>query len=431
MGTIITVNKETDVQYNHIKVYKPATGTLSPGYGGWGIRERDEELPYRTPVLCAAYPIPGGTNVSNVAFMLSSEEGIVDPYVSFGIWRENNLAPLSLTRVAGFKITETDAGGAWETDVRYTVNFNSIYLTPGSTYTYYMCVYADGLKLHRTDDGATTDGAMFYDDGILPIITDINLATATTISVSNITDTDAALSAEMWGTVTSWELDLDGGCILEEATDWQNVSACTTDSWTNITNIYDEDAASATCGGNGSRIWIDLGNTLDPVTSWQDLADTTTALFPVYDDQGVRACAQVRIVGEIQVAAGELSVEWSDEDSATKPDSGWQNLLTISDVGTFDTTADLPEIARWFKIEEEGTPAVHPAEYSLVDYFRVDQFRIAIDDGEFHVDHSADPHHVWVKNYPLADTVYKTSIGNIAGAESETSEEFTNRINKD
>ena len=423
MGTIIMANKEADVQYNHIKVYKPTTGTISPGYGGWGIRERDEGLAYRAPVLCAAYPIPGGTRVSNVAFMLSDEEGIASPYVSFGIWRENNLAPLVMTRIAGFKIEEGDVG-AWEMDVRYTVNFDSIYLTPSSTYTYYLCVYGDGLKLHRTNSGATSDGAMFYDDGIFPI-TDINLATATTIDVADLTDTTAAISAEMWGTVTSWEQDLNGGCILEESTDWHDTGITASD-WNDPTSIQEDDANVATSNTTGARIWIDLGDGLDPTTAWEDLPAATRVLFPDYETTGVRACARVYAEGTIDTG-GEISIEWSDIDSTSRPVSGWQNLLVIDEPGAFDTTADLPEIARWLKIEEEGSPAINDE----ISYFRIDQFRVGIDDGEFHVDHSADPHHVWVKNYPLADMVYKTSIGNIAGAESETSEEFTNRINKD
>lgn len=425
MGSILYCERRQDTAYQHIKVYESAS---TPGFAGWGVRDDRATETMDLAVICEKYPIPAGTRLCRAAFHVGHVDvAEPDKYISVGIWRYNSADPTTIYRETAFNITEEDVT-AFTDDTKYTVEFDVIAVGVGSgtvpTGTeYYISFFGHGVGIAE-DTGTADDGAWVH------TVPNANINDPTlhisSINTALVPATNSAFSFEVWGAVASWDQVEEGGTITEVNEDWHNASACTTDGWVDCTNVFVDDGNDARATENDS-IFIDLANGQIASDHWL----YTNTEFPDYETYGVRALQNIRVVGDFNAADSELTVLWTDIDSSAVPEVGWQNLVTLAPVGAifpgeaFDVTTKIPEIARWIKITKTGSTNDN------VDYIEITQFSYAVDDGKFYVNHAQTDHYVWVDNYPTEEKVYKTSVANIAGAESATSDEFTNRINKD
>jgi hypothetical protein len=423
MGTILTANRRTDTFYNHLRVY---ANSEDPGFYGWGIRRRatsDENL----SVICGSYPIVSGGRLGSISFFVDTVDGgVPTPSLYFGVW-SLVAGGATFNRVASslMQITAADVGGTWTDDTIYTVTFDPISF-PVIAGEYYISFYSDGLYLYETT-GTVADGAYEW-NGMVPTYNINDPASPTSQAVIKFNQENNAYSVEAWGSVIDWELFEVGGCVMERAEDWQDPAFCTTDGWTNPTNIYEDDSSVAVSTGAGNSIWLDLGAGVNG--NWNHLITS----FPDYTTQGVRAMVYVRIKGKLEAAGGgSITVEWSEDNHVAPPALGWQNLIQVDFDNHFpgvdqpyDTTAELPEIAKWLKITEAGTNVNDEVE--MLECFDIST---GVADGIFYVNHSQAIHHMWIDNYATTERVLRITANNIAGAESEASYEFTNRINKD
>ena len=422
MGTILYADRRTDTQYQHVRVYEDHS---SPGFSGWGVRTRTT-LSTAEAVLCTKYPIPYGTRLARACFMFSAVGAA--PVMSIAVWRYSTTDPATIYRVSSFNITAADVdGGVFLPDVKYVVEFDPISIGSGSIplgTEFYISFYADDCRIYA-DDSVDDAGALIYTDA-----TNINdpLVIINSRHYSDFTAETVACSFEAWGEVAAWDRVLPGGTVAEVNEDWHDTSFIVTDGWTNKDNIMVDDANFADATEDDS-VWIDLGAGLDPAVPWDESALPED--FPDYDVYGVRALKSVHIEGRLMAADSELTISWTAADTTDAPDimAGWENIATIIPTGAtpegVNITYACPHIARWIKITKQGTTS------DEVQFVSVTQIQYPVTDGEFMVDHSDDPHYLWVDNYPSEDKVYKMSLANSAGAESETTNEYTNRINRD
>lgn len=427
MGTIINARREPGQPYQYCKLYE---ATVVPSIGGWGVRTRDAYAQAGN-TICLRYAITRGTILSTVSFMVNGL-GIADPKnLYIGVWGNSaTVNPTRYYRVAGSVIDVNDIGGDWADTVGVvtTVSIDPILVElPGGPLDmrYFLSFTCENLTL---EGGDTTTGSGMQYGGLISNINDMTTP-LTYIDVAEFTDDEEATSIEAWGVVNKWTRIELGGTIEEESDEYQTAGTYSGD-WVNIENAFVDDAAVARATGT---LYIDLGAGIDPAVNWNDIvAGGTTAYleFPDYDVYGVRALSRLIIKGTIMDATDEITIMYCDQDTSSIPGpaAGWENLTTISGAGAISPEEYvIPQIARWLKLVQTTGNAA----FDEISFIQIMQIGYPVEDGKFTVDHSQLIHRFWVDNYPVSDEVYKLQVANMAGAESEASTEFTNRINKD
>lgn len=425
MGTIIQARRETDQSYQYCKIYE---ASANPGIGGWGVRGRDA-VDHPGNILCVRYPLTRGTTIESVCFYVSSV-GANPRAINIGVWGQSpTVFPTRIYRIGTATITEDEIGATWASRVGLvtTVSIDPILVElPGAPLdmVYYLSFTGDDVNL---ESGTTTIGSSLeYTGGVYADIND-PAELIVYLDEADFTDNEEAVSVEAWGRVGTWLRVEQGGTIEEVNTEWQTEGTYYGD-WTNVDNAFVDDAAVATAEGT---LYIDLGGGITPATTWNEVVagGTTAAVyeFPDYDEFGVRALSRFIIRGTVNDAHNTIDIMYCavDTSSIPGPAAGWENLAQITGAGAFDEEYPIPQIARWIKIVQAGAVA------DDVSYIEINQIGYGIDDGRFTVDHTQIQHRFWVDNYPITDEVYKLQVANMAGAESEASSEFTNRINKD
>lgn len=423
MGTIINARREPDQSYQYCKIYE---ALVTPSIGGWGVRARDSSASGGN-VICVRYPLTRGTILSTVSFIVNGIGVGTPKNLYVGVWGQSpTIYPTRIYRVGTAVISEEDVGGSFGSiaGIRTTVRIEPILVElPGGALDmqYFLSFTGENVNLEM---GTTTLGSSVEYSGATPNINDPSVE-ITYIDESEFSDNEEAVSIEAWGRVDKWTRIETGGTIVEDSDEWQ-VAGTYYGSWSNVENTFIDDASEATADG---RLYIDLGAGIEPAVPWNDESATLTLDFPDYDEYGVRALCQLTIKGTINDATNELTIMYCDQDTSSipSPAAGWENLDLISGAGAFDNTYYIPQIARWIQIVQ----TTENAATDDVSFIQITQLGYAVEDGKFTVDHSQVIHNFWVDNYPTADAVYKLQVANMAGAESETSTEFTNRINKD
>jgi hypothetical protein len=428
VGSIITTRKNVADQYNHFKVYR---GSGNLGTSGWGVRERDTGVFLDNTAFCLSHPAASGSKMKYVCFRVSNCPTPATDYVNLGIFRQRT----SMTGIAGdyenvynYHIDRAVVQAQGYADLAAASVFiielpEEVYLQPSSGTKYYLAVYPSVLDLDY-DDGLVVDGCAIY--------TAVGDVTATnTVAPADLTVNDYSISFEMFAEPDDWIAITDGGAVEEENVAWQDPAYCTTglnvgvDDWTDHDHIYA--AGNAVSTANGSWINIDLAGTDNPLptgTPWDPLSIEGT-IFPDYHAYGVRALRQLLVTGTFG-ADDELTILIHDTDSATAPVIGWQPIAVFNGAGAYSETVDIPQVVRWIQLLETG-----PTGGTIITTFQVLQLAYHVTDGKFYTDMANGSHPNWVANYPVADTVYRVTAGNLAGGESSPSRPFTNRTNID
>jgi len=410
MASVFGVNNIMDTQiYDKIKAYE---GVGNIGFCGWGVRDRGEVMNDGITLLCENWRAHPGASISWLRFRIGSYAGGAADII-FSFWQKAPAA-LTYTRAGTVTLTEADIAmtpGEYTYALATPISFSSV-----SGTTCLMAVYTSAnVHLDCTDDTGAAEARVYAGNASASATFDWDAGV-------NVKDSTIAASAEAFDAPTTWDQVLDGGCVVQHSTAWQDPAYCTAVGWANPTNIYDDNPAtvSTSTGGNGSAIYIDLGAGFDPADPWD-----RHNVFPDYAAYGVRAVFQMHMSGVVD-ADGGLAVSYSDSDSDDVPVAGWETIYWNDQSDAYDDDITIPVVARWIKITEVGTSAV-----DTVSEFSVDIMSTRVTDGSFYVEPSEDPNIVWVESYATEDKVYVMSIGNIAGAESPTSTPVTNRRYRD
>ncbi len=271
MGTINYVNRRTDTNYQHIKIYE---ANSSPGFGGWGVRQRTAGSTGES-IVCNAYKVPAGTRLDHAAFMLGAADGgALSRYISVGLWKWTEDNPLEITREEAFNITEDDIDGTFQKDVKYTVTFDEIVVGAGEGASlgvarYYISFYGYNVTLYETENVDDDDGAWVY-NGAAGYNINNPLVHQAPLALTAFNDLDSAFAFEVWGATNTWDQIDDGGPLFEYNEDWLDAVGVTypyiISDWLNEENIIVDDANSAIATGSQSYIAVDLGAGLDPET---------------------------------------------------------------------------------------------------------------------------------------------------------------------
>lgn len=409
MGEVIRVTRDLTEPYNTINIYK---NKGSCGFCGFGVRDRDDETALATTYFDTTYSIAYG-NISHVKFRTAS---VTDGAASLKVGFFSYTAGDTRLILVGERTLAAPVGG-WVGDTVYTIELSSaIYLSSSVGVSYYLSFYSPdpGVKIDCSADSGIRKG---YSEAADDFAAGFAL-------ISGLTESEVSISFEAWGQPAGWVADLVGGAISDVTEDWFSTEVGDfTFLAGDLTNI-ETDGPVIQSAGNGSYVAVDLANGQIPT------GVTSSDEFPDYATTGLRAVSRVHLTGEMKDADGILVVLVNTADTVALPVTGWQNLgyIQLGAPGLFDETINIPALTRWIKIAEASDVAPGDIE---INQLIVEIITIAVDDGEYPVDHTDAVHDAWVTSNPTEDTLYRCCFKNAAGATSPFSEQITNRTYRD
>ena len=423
MGTIALVEKNEDVYYNGIKIYK---GSGHVGAGGWGVRERDSKIKGYS-VMSRLYPPPLDSDIQYVSFRVQAAGVPATDEVIFSIWKKANTA-IVFTKIYDYTIDQAviqaqyGAAVTFANNTVYTIELpTAVHINAQVGMNYYVVVYSSGAELDYITTGSV--------DGAYNVNAD--MSASSTYNLAALTLCDYAVSFECFTEPDAWSAESYGGGIAEENTDWHNASWCSSPGgeWSDPVNIYGAGVATSTA--NGDALYVDLGASaaLPTGDAWDPSLVRSKKLFPDYTAYGVRAISH--IVYDVDMGASgteKIYIQVNDTDDDTQyPTTGWQTMYTIEGTNAVTGTVYVPVIARWVRFVKGGTDT----NQCDIDDIEIHTIAYGVDDGDFPVNMVNDEHHCWVENYPTDVTIIQASVKNMAGAEGTPGLPFTNRENVD
>lgn len=413
MGEVIRVTRDLTEPYNRINVFRNR-GACS--FCGCGARERDEETTLDKSYIMTVYPVgSSGGKITHVRFRTGTVTSAVAD-IEFGFFARALTGDV-LREEALVTIPAPDDGVGWVSDTFYTIELETVIYLPAALNTeYYLVFYSadPGVPIACSDDSGTDKG--WIENGNIFGAGPLTPATAH----------ERSISFEAWGQPAAWEADLVGGAISDVSEDWFGTEVGDfTFGAGDLTNI-ETDGPVVLSAGNGSYVAVDLANGQIPVPS------VSESDFPDYAVTGIRAISSIQVTGEMLDADGILAVLVSREDDPALPGVGadWENIgyIKLAAPGLFDETINIPTLGRWIKIVEASDVA--PGDIQ-VNQLITEIITVAVDDGEYPVDHADAVHSVWVNSEPTDDTLYRCRFKNSYGATSPFSEQLTNRMYRD
>jgi len=437
MGVIGLVEKNADVYYNGIYIYR---GSGNIHAGGWGVRARDQSAGTVGVTHLSLLYGPPLKNLSYVSFRVLKKGVPATDKVVFSIWKKT-ASQTYFTRVYSYIINQAviqaqyGSSVTFADDTIYTIKLPTpISITAEVGYSYYVAVYSSGCKLDYDTDGSI--------NGTYYVAADISFVG--TYAISSLTLSNRAVSFECFSEPDTWTAMTNGGAISDEDIDWQNATYCLSQGaeWGTIANIYDGNpATAATSVANGDELYIDVSgdNSLPTGTPWNPawsgagIGGQVGDTFPDYTKYGVRALSYIKVDADMGASGNEkILVQVNDHDVTSSTPwtaiaTGWQTMYTITGTNAVSKKIYVPVIARWVRFVKAGADTnqcdIKEVEIHTIQY--------AVSDGDFPVNMVNSRHHCWVENYPTQVRIMKAAVKNMAGATGTPGIPFTNRENVD